>query len=220
MMPKVKRPGKWFSFAKRALDLITASLSLIILSPLIAAISVAVKISSPGPVLFRQERLGKGGVPFVLYKFRTMRHKAPVMRNDDGSTFVGSKDPRLTAVGRFLRETTLDEIPQLVNVLKGEMSVVGPRPDMAEQLALYDEEMKRKLEVKPGMASLPMTLGRNSLPWRRRVELDIYYIDRRTLRFDCEIFFKSFVLMLLRKGVYYPLTEDEERPRREIDGSR
>lgn len=190
-------------FAKRAVDLAVASAALVALSPLVLLISVVVKLGSPGPVFFRQRRLGRGGVPFVMYKFRTMRHDAPMVRNADGSAFVGAGDPRLTRSGRFLRDYTLDEIPQLINVIKGDMSVVGPRPDLVEQLELYDDLMRRKLEVKPGMASLSLVHGRNSLPWYRRAELDVYYVDNCSLRFDAEVFLKAIALVLLRRGVYY-----------------
>jgi len=188
----------------RAVDLVAASLALVVLAPLAVLIGVAVKLSSPGPVLFRQARLGKGGVPFTLYKFRTMRRDAPAVRNPDGSAFVGAGDPRLTRAGRVLRDYTLDEIPQLLNVLRGEMSVVGPRPDLVEQLGLYDDLMRRKLEVKPGMVCLSLVHGRNSLSWHRRAELDVYYVDHRSLRLDAEIFLKGCVSVLLRRGVYYP----------------
>jgi undecaprenyl phosphate N,N'-diacetylbacillosamine 1-phosphate transferase len=201
---KSKRSENLFLFVKRALDLLVASLALVVLSPLIALIGVVVKLSSPGPVLFRQARLGKGGHPFMLYKFRTMRHNAPAVRNPDGSAFVGAGDARLTRAGRVLRDYTLDEIPQLLNVLKGEMSVIGPRPDLVEQLELYDDLMKRKLEVKPGMACLSLLKGRNSLSWYKRAELDVYYVDHRSLRLDAEIFLKGCVSVLLRRGVYYP----------------
>jgi lipopolysaccharide/colanic/teichoic acid biosynthesis glycosyltransferase len=210
-MSKAKRSEKLFLFVKRAVDLLVASLALLLLSPLIVLIGVAVKLSSPGPVLFRQARLGKGGVPFTLYKFRTMHHNAPVVRNADGSAFVGAGDPRLTRTGRVLRDYTLDEIPQLLNVLKGEMSVVGPRPDLAEQLELYDDLMRRKLEVKPGMVCLSLIHGRNSLSWHKRAELDVYYVDHRSLRLDAEIFVKGCVSVLLRKGVYYPEDYKGER---------
>lgn len=203
-MAKTERSEKLFLFLKRAIDVIVASLALLLLSPLIILICLVVRLSSPGPVLFRQARLGQGGAPFMLFKFRTMRVGAPPVRNADGSAFVGAGDPRLTRAGRFLRDYTLDEIPQLVNVLKGEMSVIGPRPDLVEQFELYDDLMKRKLEVKPGMACLSLLKGRNSLSWRKRAELDVYYVDHRSLRLDAEIFFKGCVSVLLRRGVYYP----------------
>ncbi|HYE13003.1 MAG TPA: sugar transferase [Pyrinomonadaceae bacterium] len=199
----MRRFSKSFLFAKRAVDLVVASLALVVLSPLMLLIAVLVKLSSPGPVLFRQRRLGRGGRPFVMYKFRTMLHNAPMVRNPDGSAFVGAGDPRLTRIGRLLRDYTLDEIPQIFNVIKGDMSVVGPRPDLVEQLELYDDLMRRKLEVKPGMASLSLVHGRNSLPWYKRAELDVRYVDNCSLRYDAEVFLKAFVLVLLRRGVYY-----------------
>ncbi|HKQ53292.1 MAG TPA: sugar transferase [Pyrinomonadaceae bacterium] len=201
-MSKAGRSEKLSLFVKRAVDLVAASLALVVLAPLAVLIVAAVKLSSPGPILFRQARLGKGGVPFMLYKFRTMRRDAPAVRNQDGSAFVGANDPRLTRAGRVLRDYTLDEIPQLFNVLRGEMSVVGPRPDLVEQLGLYDDLMRRKLEVKPGMVCLSLVHGRNALSWRRRAELDVYYVDHRSLKLDAEIFLKGCAAVLLRKGVY------------------
>ena len=193
-----------YILGKRLMDIVLASLVLIILSPFLPLMAICIKLDSPGPVLFRQKRLGKGGKPFTMYKFRTMQHNAPVVRNADGSNFVGDKDPRLTRLGRFLRSYTLDEIPQLLNVLKGDMSVVGPRPDPVKILEIYDDFMKRRLEVKPGMASLALVHGRNALPWRKRVELDVHYIDHCSLKFDLEILLKGVVLVVLRKGVYSP----------------
>jgi lipopolysaccharide/colanic/teichoic acid biosynthesis glycosyltransferase len=189
-------------FVKRILDLAMASVALVVLSPLIAVIAIAIKLSSPGPILFRQRRLGKHGAPFTLYKFRTMRANVEMIRSPDGAAFVRESDPRLTAWGRLLRDFTLDEIPQLFNVLKGDMSVIGPRPDLVEQFELYDELMRRKLEVKPGMACLSLIEGRNSLPWRKRIELDVYYVDHRSLTLDARIFVKGCISVLLRRGVY------------------
>ncbi len=204
------RPGRSFMFAKRAIDLTGASLALVVLLPVVAVVCVVVKLGSHGPVLFRQKRLGKGGVPFTLYKFRTMRDGAPLVRNADGSAFVGAGDPRLTRAGRFLRDSTLDEIPQLINVLKGEMSLVGPRPDLVEQLELYDDLMRRKLEAKPGMASLSLVHGRNALAWYKRAELDVYYVDHRSLLLDAKVFLMALLMVLLRRGVYYPVDYEGE----------
>ena len=214
-MKKAKGSEKVSLCVKRAVDLVAASLALVVLAPLVVLIGAAVKLSSPGPILFRQARLGKGGVPFTLYKFRTMRHNAPAVRNPDGSAFVGANDPRLTRAGRILRDYTLDEIPQLFNVLRGEMSVVGPRPDLVEQLELYDDLMRRKLEVKPGMVCLSLVHGRNSLSWHRRAELDVYYVDHRSLGLDAEIFLKGCAAVLLRRGVYYP---EADEPRNNTKG--
>src|SRR3989304_10330071 len=153
---------------KQIIDVALLSLVLFFLSPLLFLIAILIKIDSPGSILFCQKRLGEGEKPFTMYKFRTMHHNAPIVRNPDGSIFVGDGDLRLTRVGRFLREYTLDEIPQIFNVLKGDMSLVGPRPDMVEHLELYDSLKRRKLEVKPGMANLPLIRGRNSLSWDER----------------------------------------------------
>jgi undecaprenyl phosphate N,N'-diacetylbacillosamine 1-phosphate transferase len=193
-----------YPFFKRAIDVAVAGLTLIVLAPLIAVLALSVKLTSRGPVFFKQERLGLKGAPFTMYKFRTMRQGVEMIRNPDGSIFVGDKDPRLTPVGKLLRDYTLDEIPQIINVLKGDMSVVGPRPDLVEHLALYDDLLRRKLEVRPGMASLGLIHGRNSIAWRRRAELDAYYVDHLSLKLDLEIFLKGVVLVLLRRGVYYP----------------
>jgi lipopolysaccharide/colanic/teichoic acid biosynthesis glycosyltransferase len=193
-----------YALSKRLMDIVLASLALIALAPFLPLIAICIKLDSSGPVLFRQKRLGKGGKSFTMYKFRTMQHNAPAVRNADGSYFVGDKDPRLTRVGQFLRTYTFDEIPQLLNVLRGDMSVVGPRPDPVEVLEIYDDLLKRKLEVKPGMASLALVYGRNALPWRKRVELEVYYIDHRSLKFDLEIFLKGVALLVLHKGVYSP----------------
>ena len=193
-----------YACLKRIMDIVIASLTLLVFAPFYLLIAALIKIDSPGPVLFWQQRLGKSGKPFTMYKFRTMQHNVPMIRNVDGSLFVGAQDPRLTRVGRLLRAYSLDEIPQAFNVLKGDMSMVGPRPDLVEDLARYDGTMHRKLEVKPGLASLPAVHGRNLLPWRKRVELDVYYIDHRSLRLDLAILFKSVIHVLLCRGIYTP----------------
>jgi lipopolysaccharide/colanic/teichoic acid biosynthesis glycosyltransferase len=192
------------SLIKRMLDVILSLLGLIILSPFLLLIMVLIKLESKGPVVFRQQRLGRDAAPFAMYKFRTMQHKAPVVRNTDGTYFVGANDPRLTRVGRFLREFSLDEVPQLFNVLKGEMSLVGPRPDQVADLELYDDLLRRKLDVKPGLTNLAMIHGRNFLSWRERATWDACYIDQRCLKLDLHILCKTVVIVLLRKGVYYP----------------
>jgi lipopolysaccharide/colanic/teichoic acid biosynthesis glycosyltransferase len=194
---------------KRGLDIVVAGSALLVLWPLALLIAVVIKLTSPGPILLRQPRLGKDGVPFTLYKFRTMQVNVPIVRGRDGSAFVGAGDPRLTRIGQFLRDFTLDEIPQVLNVLKGDMSIIGPRPDLVEQLECYDNVMRRKFEAKPGMACLSLLAGRNSVPWRRRVELDIYYIDHCSLRLDAEIFLKGCVSILQRDGVYYSMDQTE-----------
>jgi undecaprenyl phosphate N,N'-diacetylbacillosamine 1-phosphate transferase len=191
-------------FDRRLFDLVIAGSAALILSPAMVMIAALIRLESPGPVLFRQRRLGQHGAPFVMYKFRTMRHGAPPVYAADGSMYVGNDDPRLTRVGRFLRETTLDEIPQVFNVLRGEMSVVGPRPDTVDQLEGYDELMRRKLAVRPGMASVALLHGRNSLGWRERVRLEVEYIDRASLAGDVGVFVRGLFMLVLRRGIYNP----------------
>ncbi len=188
-------------FVKRVLDILISGAALIILSPLFLIIAVAVKLSSPGPALFRQSRLGKNGTPYLINKFRTMGDKAPDLMNADGSAFTGSGDPRVTKIGKILRKTSLDELPQLINVFVGDMSLVGPRPDLESQLSLYEPNEHRKLLMKPGMTGWPMVLGRNSLTWKRRKELDIYYIEHFSLWFDFIILARTIPAVAFGIGV-------------------
>jgi lipopolysaccharide/colanic/teichoic acid biosynthesis glycosyltransferase len=170
---------------KRALDYGLAAGTLIGAAPAMAAIAVAIVIDSPGGVFYVQDRLGKDGRTFRLLKFRTMR-AAPIRYNPDGSTRIDANDDRVTRVGKYLRGAA-DELPQLVNVLRGEMSLVGPRPDMASQRALYTGDDDRKLAALPGLTSLAVVHGRNEIPWKQRVALDIRYIERWSLWLDLRI---------------------------------
>jgi lipopolysaccharide/colanic/teichoic acid biosynthesis glycosyltransferase len=176
---------------KRIFDLVISATALVLLLPLLAAIALAVKLSSPGPVLFRQTRLGEGGRPFDLLKFRTMvagnrddAHRAYVAALIKGEAapqagvFKLADDPRITPVGRWLRRLSLDELPQLVNVLRGEMSLVGPRPPLPYEVELYDARARRRLSVRPGVTGLWQVSGRNRLTFGEMVELDLQYIAR------------------------------------------
>ncbi|MEZ4365354.1 MAG: sugar transferase [Kofleriaceae bacterium] len=182
---------------KRALDVGLAAGGLVVGAPLLATIAVAIKLDSPGGVFYAQERLGRGGRTFRLLKFRTMRD-APIRYNADGSTRVDANDDRVTRVGRHLRGA-LDELPQLVNVLRGDMSLVGPRPDMASQRVLYTAADERKLEVRPGLTSLAVVHGRNELPWKQRIMLDVRYIDRWSLALDARIMVATVLMALGRR---------------------
>ncbi|MEM4725258.1 MAG: sugar transferase [Candidatus Hadarchaeum sp.] len=195
--------------AKRWLDVVISFLALLLLSPLFILIALAVRLTSPGPALFRQQRLGKDGTPFTCLKFRTMYVGAPDIRNPDGSTYSGKDDTRVTAVGRFLRKTTLDELPQLINVLKGDMSIVGPRPDIVEALELYTERDSKRLTVKPGMTGWAFIHGRNTLPLARRRELDLEYVQSWSLLLDIKILLKTIPYVLLGKDVFTPLSLQE-----------
>jgi lipopolysaccharide/colanic/teichoic acid biosynthesis glycosyltransferase len=186
---------------KRMLDLIGAGAGLALLSPLILAAAAAVKLSSRGPILFRQLRLGRNGVPFEILKFRSMHQGAPDLRNQDGSTFSGDNDPRVTPVGRWLRATSVDELPQLWNVLRGDMSLVGPRPDQCNQLPLYLPEERTKLAVRPGLTGLAQISGRNRISWEQRKRLDCQYVETWSLQMDLEILLRTIPYVLLRKNV-------------------
>jgi len=172
---------------------------LTLLFPLIALTALAIKLADGGSVLYVQDRAGKDGKTFRCYKFRTMIVGA---ENKGLGLEVAKDDPRITPVGRFLRHWTLDEVPQLFNVLKGDMSIVGPRPTVPSQVARYTPWQRRRLEVKPGMAGWAWIHGRNSIPWRERIELDIWYVDHWSLRLDLHILLKAFLLLFRREGLH------------------
>lgn len=180
--------------AKRVLDYVLAAGGLFVAGPAMIGIAAAIALDSPGGVLFAQERLGKDGRPFRLLKFRTMR-PAPLQYNSDGSTRVDAHDDRVTRVGRYLRGA-LDELPQLFNVLRGEMSLVGPRPDLVSQRALYAPGEERKLAALPGLTGLAVVVGRTDLPWKERVRVDIWYIEHWSLGLDLRILLETLLLPL------------------------
>jgi lipopolysaccharide/colanic/teichoic acid biosynthesis glycosyltransferase len=183
-------------------DLLIAAVLLLILSPVLALIALAVRRSSSGPVLFRQRRLGRHARPFTVLKFRSMFHDAPDIRNRDGSAYTSDDDRRVTPVGRVLRKTSLDELPQLFNVLRGEMSLVGPRPDQADQIRFYTDAEKRKLDVRPGITGLAQIGGRNNISWERRKALDVEYVARQSFWLDLSILARSIPYVLLRKDIH------------------
>jgi len=186
-------------FLKRLFDLLISALALILLSPLMALIALAIKLDDRGPVLYVQDRVGKDGKIFRCYKFRTMIVGA---ENKGLGLEVAKDDPRITRVGRFLRHWTLDEIPQLFNVLRGDMSIIGPRPTVPSQVARYTPWQRRRLEVRPGMAGWAWIHGRNRIPWRQRIELDVWYVEHWSLVLDFHILLKAFTILLRREGLY------------------
>jgi sugar transferase EpsL len=183
------------SAVKRALDVAGAGLGLLVLSPVMLAVAVAVRATLGSPVLFRQTRPGLGGRPFDLYKFRTMRH-AP---GPDGHPLPDAE--RLTGLGRFLRSASLDELPELLNVLKGEMSLVGPRPLLMEYLPLYSPEQARRHEVRPGLTGWAQVNGRNALTWDERFRLDVWYVDHRSFLLDLKILAMTVASVFRREGI-------------------
>jgi len=184
---------------KRAFDIVVSLTVLTLLSPLMALIALAIKLDDGGPVLYVQDRVGKDGKVFRCYKFRTMVVGA---ENKGLGLEVAQNDSRITRVGRFLRHWTLDEIPQLFNVLKGDMSIVGPRPTVLSQVARYTPWQQRRLEVKPGLAGWAWIHGRNSPLWAERIELDIWYVDHWSLCLDLYILLKAFLMLFRREGLY------------------
>jgi lipopolysaccharide/colanic/teichoic acid biosynthesis glycosyltransferase len=176
---------------KRGVDVAVSGAALAALWPALVAIGVAVRLDSPGPALFVQERSGEGGETFRIYKFRTM-----AQGSEKGDVIVTQGDARVTKVGEFLRRTSLDEVPQLLNILKGEMSVVGPRPTLPYQVAQYDEFQRRRLEMPPGVTGWAQIHGRNSLPWPRRIELDVWYVEHWDLLLDLEILARTVPVVL------------------------
>jgi lipopolysaccharide/colanic/teichoic acid biosynthesis glycosyltransferase len=185
--------------ASRALDLVVASLVLAITSPLLAVAALLIKLESRGPVFYRQRRVGRDGQPFDLWKLRTM---VPGAESMGAGIYVVEGDPRITRVGRRLRRFSLDELPNLVNVLRGEMAIVGPRPTVQEQVDRYTERQRRRLDVKPGITGWAQVNGRTSLPWPERIELDVWYVEHRSLRLDLRILVKTVWLLATGHGLY------------------
>lgn len=180
---------------KRALDVVLSGLALLVLSPLIAAVALAVRAKLGSPVLYRARRAGLGGAPFTLYKFRTMTNATDA----EGRLLPDAQ--RLTPLGTRLRETTLDELPELWNVLKGDMSLVGPRPLLLHYIDLYSPRERLRLEVRPGLTGWAVVHGRNALSWPERLELDAWYVENRTFWLDITILARTVALIVGRKGV-------------------
>jgi lipopolysaccharide/colanic/teichoic acid biosynthesis glycosyltransferase len=213
----VPRDSALERFAKRAIDVVVSGLVVILGAPVFAVLAIMVKVSSPGPVLFRQTRLGRDGVPFTFYKFRTMQHKNDdsVHRSfcegfiqgapgdlSDSSVFKMVKDPRVTSIGVFLRRSSLDEIPQFYNVLRGEMSLVGPRPPICYEIEHYQDWHKDRLNVTPGLTGLWQVSGRSQVPFDEMVRLDLHYISHWSLSLDLKIMWKTLPVMIRGDGAY------------------
>jgi lipopolysaccharide/colanic/teichoic acid biosynthesis glycosyltransferase len=186
---------------KRFFDLAVAIAALIVFAPMLGLIAVAIKLSSRGPVLFKQERIGWHGRKFHIIKFRSMVRNAPYLRNPDGSAYSSDTDFRVTRLGRILRRTSLDELPQLWNVVRGEMSLVGPRPELAEGIRSYRPADFRRLNVRPGMTGWAVVHGRNDVAISVRRELDTWYADHAGFLLDCKILCKTIATVVVRKGI-------------------
>src|SRR5881409_2398488 len=190
------RAGRLYvRFGKRWLDVSLSGMLLVLFLPLLACIALAIRLRLGGPVLFLQQRPGLNGSPFTLVKFRTMRQVEGVepSRVPD--------EERLTTLGRFLRATSLDELPELWNVIRGEMSLVGPRPLLMDYLPLYSAEQARRHEVRPGLTGLAQVNGRNALTWHERFQLDVWYVDHQGFLLDARILFRTIAKVIQREGI-------------------
>ncbi|WPB53596.1 sugar transferase [Lactiplantibacillus plantarum] len=199
-----------YRFIKRVFDFVASLLGLIILSPLFLLIAIAIKVEDPkGAVFYSQTRLGRGEVPFKMYKFRSMVSNADELLEKllkdneiDGAMFKMQDDPRVTKIGRFIRKYSIDELPQLLNVLQGSMSLVGPRPPLPREVEEYSDYDKQRLAVKPGCTGLWQATVRNSVGFDEMVKLDLTYISKRGVAFDVYILFKTVVIMFKPNGAY------------------
>jgi lipopolysaccharide/colanic/teichoic acid biosynthesis glycosyltransferase len=183
----------------RVLDGALAAALLVVTSPVLGLAALAIRLESRGPVFYRQLRVGKDGEQFELWKLRTMVPGAETM---GAGIYVLEGDPRITRVGRLLRRFSLDELPNLVNVLKGDMAIVGPRPTVQEQVDRYTDRQRRRLEVKPGITGWAQINGRTSLPWPERIELDVWYVEHRSLRLDLRILARTARMLATGHGLY------------------
>jgi len=197
----VKRSHRVYDAVKRVLDVIASALALVVLSPVLLVLWLLVRSKLGSPAFFRQQRPGKHGKLFTVYKFRTMQD-APA--DASGVEAVASDAQRLTPFGRTLRSTSLDELPELWNVLKGDMSLVGPRPLLMEYASRYSPHQARRLEVKPGLTGLAQVSGRNALTWEEKFDLDVWYVDHQTLGLDLKILGKTLWHVITGRGISAP----------------
>jgi lipopolysaccharide/colanic/teichoic acid biosynthesis glycosyltransferase len=184
---------------KQLFDRVLSFILILLLSPLFLLISVLIRLDSRGPVFFVQERIGKAQKPFQIYKFRTMVPNAIHMGT---GIYTDEKDPRITKIGRFLRNTSLDELPQLLNIVKGDMSFIGPRPTIQEQVLQYDAFQRKRLLMKPGITGLAQVNGRNSISWPERIQFDVQYVENWSISLDLKILFKTVIVILKQEGLY------------------
>lgn len=192
----------YLRFGKRVCDLVVSIVALPFVLIIIAVLAPIIHFEDKGPVFYNAPRVGKDGRDFKMYKLRSMRVNAPDLVMEDGSTYNGADDPRMTKIGAFMRRTSLDEIPQFLNVLKGDMSVVGPRPDLRRETELYEGDEGEKLTVKPGITGYAAVYGRNSLSWHDRLALDVYYVRNVTFALDVKVFFRTFSTVFKQEGVF------------------
>lgn len=184
---------------RRAVDIVGGSFALVLTAPVMAVAMLAIRLESRGHPIYRQRRVGKDGRPFDLLKLRTMVDGA---ENIGAGLVINQNDPRVTRVGALLRRTSLDELPNLLNVVRGDMSFIGPRPTIPAQVAQYTERQRRRLAIKPGITGWAQVNGRTALPWSERIELDLYYIEHRSPALDARILWRTVAIVLGGSGLY------------------
>ncbi len=189
-------------YIKRGLDIVISALMMPFFLILFIVVAPCIVINDFGPVFYNAKRLGKDGKVFKMYKFRSMKVNAPDLRNEDGSTFNSENDIRVTGIGRILRKTSLDEVPQILNVLKGDMSIVGPRPDLPDAMELYSDEVKQKLDVLPGITGFSQAYFRNSSTLKQRFAGDVYYAKHVSLWLDMSILEQTIKTVVRRDNIY------------------
>lgn len=189
-------------YIKRLIGLLFSIAGLPIFAVIFLIVAPIIVLEDKGPVFYNAPRLGRNGEIYKMFKFRSMKVNAPDLRNEDGSTYNGDNDPRVTKVGKILRKTSLDEIPQLLNILKGDMALIGPRPDLPDALSVYQPGEEKKLSVLPGITGYSQAYHRNLIDLHDRFREDVYYAEHLTFGMDVKIFFKTIQTVLLRKGVY------------------
>ncbi len=204
-------------YIKRLLDILIATLSIPFFLILVLFIAPVIYITDKGKIFYNANRLGKDGKLFKMYKFRTMRENSEDIRNEDGSTYNGENDPRVTKIGKILRKTSIDEIPQILNVIKGDMSFIGPRPDLPEHINQYRGYETRKLEIRPGITGYNQAYFRNSVSWKERIKNDIYYIDHISFLLDIKIIIKTISTVFQHKGIYIEndIKQDDKEVKKE-----
>ncbi len=194
---------------KRIFDLFFAIMALPFFIIILIVFGPIIYLQDKGSVFYNSPRIGKDGKIFTMYKLRSMKMNAPDIRNKDGSTYNAKDDPRLTRVGRFLKQTSIDETPQILNIIKGDMSFIGPRPDLPEHRDLYVGNEARKLEVRPGITGFNQAYYRNAVEWKERIQHDIYYIDNLSLWLDIRIFLRTLITVLMRKDVFVTVNKEK-----------
>lgn len=204
---RLERP-ETYKFVKRFFDIVLASIVMIVLSPIFLIISLAIKLESKGPIFFKHTRIGKDGKIIKIYKFRSMVNNAedmikeftPEQMKEYRENYKLTNDPRITKVGKFLRKTSLDELPQLINIIKGDLSIIGPRPVVSDELKKYGTNTRKFLSVTPGLTGYWAANGRSCTSYEQRMQMELFYIDNLSLKMDIKVFFKTIEAVIKREG--------------------